>query len=699
MLEVCSRHSPLYPNRWSKRSTVPRDRKALLKKKRVTLRKISSVKLPDQLEKLHSLYNKLGAIELGLGESFRKQHKKEEDTALDKIKENPKAFYSYANRTKNVRTNVGPLRDKSGTLQSDPGIMASLLQDQYCRAFSSPNPQPDTDLPQQVMKSITEIEITPQLVTDAIKDLSTGAAPGPDKFPALLLKNCCGELSPKLAELWTTSFESGEIASIFKRQTVVPIYKGGNKGEPANYRPVSLTSHLIKVMERIVRRQLMDYVEEANLIPSVQHGFRSGRSCLTQLVQHVEDIMSDLEQGANADVIYIDLSKAFDKVDHRRLLEKLKKYGVGGKLLKWLSAFLLDRTQTVVIDGTSSPPRKVASGVPQGTVLAPLLFLLYLADLPSYISQSYLKLFADDSKLHKTIKTTADRQLLLEDLQRVYEWANTNSMELNSGKFQLIQHGKLEDLKLPYTLPSGEVLTADQLVKDLGIFIDPNFTWKDHITTIIKRANSMAAWVLRTFASRKPEHMLLLYKTYIRPHLEYCSPLWSPTTDKLGEIRRLEAVQRSFTAKIAGLGELNYWERLDKLGLYSIQRRHERYKILTIWKMYVNATPRPKGIVFAESSRYGPTAVRQRGTSKSSGINTLIHNKFTSTGISLFSKLPANVKYHFTIDKVKAALDLYLKHIPDLPPLANYKAPNNNRIIDWLEQGADMKSYLPAGNN
>ena len=198
------------------------------------------------------------------------------------------------------------------------------------------------------------------------------------------------------------------------------------------------------------------------------------------------------------------------------------------------------------------------SGVPQGTVLGPVLFILYINDITQVIKHSYIKIFADDSKLVKSIKSMSDRELLEIDLKAVIKWADNNKMQLNRLKFQLLQHGRDDNLKMSYNIDTDVKVEKSKDVKDLGVTISENLSYETHVLNLTNAAKKQASWILRLFKSREPEVVLLLYKTYVRCKLEYASPLWSPYTVKL--ISKLEAIQRTVTSKIAGMENLNYWE-------------------------------------------------------------------------------------------------------------------------------------------
>jgi hypothetical protein len=282
--------------------------------------------------------------------------------------------------------------------------------------------------------------------------------------------------------IWRDSLDTGLIPNELKRATIIPIHKGDSRALPKNYRPISLTSHIIKIFERILRTHLVNFLEDNNIMNSNQHGFRAGRSCLSQLIAHYDYIIDCLEEGLNVDVVYLDFAKAFDKVDHGVLLHKLRTMGVGDKVGIWLHSFLSDRTQSVLVNGFLSEQCKVISSVPQGTVLGPILFLAHIADIDSGLS-SRVSSFADDTRISRQISSIIDFELLLFDLQKAYEWQQINNMMLNEKKFETLRYGKNKDIKLNtnYLTPTGQHIESKKKVKDLGVIMNDTANFSDHI--------------------------------------------------------------------------------------------------------------------------------------------------------------------------------------------------------------------------
>ena len=447
--------------------------------------------------------------------------------AIKKIKKNAKVLYSYGNRTCTIKDPIGPLHDSDGNPQNDPQVMANLLQHQYSKVFSDPNAiNSDThDEPPGEIPTIDDIYFSEEDICNAIKDMSYHSATGPDKFSAEILKECKEQLCTPLKNLWRMSLEQSDIPIKYLQQIIVPIYKKGDRSLPSNYRPISLTSHVTKIFERVLRKKLVYHTEDNNLLSNQQHGFRYKRNCLTQLLHHVNDILQSLENDANAYVIYLDFSKAFDKVDHKLLLHKLSKMGIRGTVLSCMTTFLSNRTQQVLVNGVKSHQVPVISGVPQGTVLGPLLFIIYINDITKVVKYCRIRMFADDSKLQHTICSLEDRERLQEDLNAIIDWSRNNNMELNESKFELLHFGYNEELKDAYKLPSGTSIKSRSTVQDLGINISNNLSWRNHYYSIIKEAKKYARLILRTFSSRSKNIILLLYDSFVRSRLEYSCPL------------------------------------------------------------------------------------------------------------------------------------------------------------------------------
>ena len=487
---------------------------------------------------------------------------------------------------------------------------------------------------------------------------------------------------------------TGIVPEFYKTGYVSPLFKKGSRCDAANYRPVTLTSHVVKIYERVVRKHMVQHLEANNLLSDKQHGFRSNRSCLTQLLDHFDDILEGFTLGKDTDSIYLDFEKAFDKVDLELLMLKLTKYGFHTKILRWIQAFLSCRQQVVVVNGVHSDSAMVLSGVPQGSVLGPLLFILFINDLEMVVSSSRVSFFADDTRVSKLIDCTEDCLLLQSDLDSVLEWSRKNNMKLHEKKFELLNHlhnkkGYWTDLDLPffmetllYKVSSEDTLYPVNCVRDLGVMVSSDLSWSAHIANMVIKARSTLSWVFSVFKTRERTAMTTLYKSLVRSLLEYCCPLWDPV--KVTEIQLLEGVQRTFTSRIGNMENLNYWERLSSLKLMSLQRRRERYIILMMWKILHNVVPNCCDIQFTETSRYGTRAIIPSLSRLSSLSNqTLYDNSFAVRGPKLWNTLPESVKAAVSFDSFKISLSKFLDLIPDEPPVAGYSCSWSNSLVDY----------------
>ena len=295
--------------------------------------------------------------------------------------------------------------------------------------------------------SLSSITIDPSIVVEKLASLKTGKAPGPDGWPAEVFKQCADQLCVPLSILFNKSLESSVLPDDWKIGYITPIYKKGNKTKVDNYRPVCLTSIVIKIFESIIKDTLSNYLSDNNLLSPNQHGFVPRRSCCTQLLHALNDWTLSLDECLSTDVVYFDFSKAFDSVPHTRLLLKLQAYGINGQLLSWFKSFLMGRRQCVKINGVLSSWIQVSSGVPQGSILGPLLFSLYVNELPSLVS-SQLLMFADDIKLYRTIRSSEDCLVLQNDINILLDWSKRWLLSFNILKW-MYRHKPLS-LKCKY---------------------------------------------------------------------------------------------------------------------------------------------------------------------------------------------------------------------------------------------------------
>ena len=421
---------------------------------------------------------------------------------------------------------------------------------------------------------------------DQLSRVDINKGPGPDGIPSIFLRQCAFSLSRPLWLLFNESLSTGIFPNVWKCSYVVPIYKNcGDKCDVTQYRPISLQPHFSKVFESIVNEYLNLFFK--NIITTRQHGFLSGRSVDTNLMVYVDYLSRALERGVGVDAVYTDFSKAFDKVDHCLLLNKLYNYG---DMLNWLSSYLKGRTQIVKIKNCYlSQPLDVTSGVPQGAHLAPLLFNIFINDITSCFHYSEFLLYADDLKIYSALDHELSVSQLQEDLNRLCVWCEKNKMIINIDKCSSIQFTRSILLKEnKYVLNNLEIDNVN-IIKDLGILFDKKITFNDHVVAICNKAFKMLGFIRRhTRDFNNVQVIKVLYTSLVRSHVETGAPIWSPNYQLYANM--IERVQKKFIRYCAfklgmSLDRVDYNDLCARLGLETLDHRRIKMDALFVYKL------------------------------------------------------------------------------------------------------------------
>jgi hypothetical protein len=521
------------------------------------------------------------ALEKKLKKSIRRAKRKQERELIKKDDRNGKRFTEYVKTKTKARTGIGPLRNQDGTTTDNSSEMANILNSFFTSVFTRENL---TNIPTKDCEAntiLTDIVITQQKVEASIDRLKKDSAPGPDQIRPRLLKELKKQVSKPLSIIFRKSLDRGEVPKEWKKAKVVPIYKKGSKGDPGNYRPVSLTSVPCKLLENIIKEEVMDHLLTQDLINDSQHGFLPGRSCATNLTIFLDAATKIIDEGKSAYIFYLDFAKAFDKVPHRRLMVKVRAKGIDGKVSRWLEEWLQGRTQTVVVNGEESEESKVESGVPQGTIMGPPLFTIFIDDIDDFIRLIELLIkFADDNKGLKIIESLQDKDRLQQTLDSLCEWAEKWSMQFNVSKCKIMHIGRSNPGHKYYMY--GEELKEVEEETDVGILIHRSMKPSRQCEKAAQTAGAVLRLIQRNFHYRDRHVYLRLYKQYVRPHLEFSSPVWSPWTAE--DINKIENVQRRAVGMIAGLKGRSYEERCAEVGLQTLQERRQEQDMALAYK-------------------------------------------------------------------------------------------------------------------
>ena len=517
----------------------------------------------------------------------RKQY---ESSINNNLKDNPKLFWSYikskthdVHQIKQLYSNP---TDITSELVYDDAEKAEVLNNYFSSVFIK-EPHFNHDSNCDSLPTTDNVHISIDETRNYLKKINPNKSCGPDDIHPRILSECYSELSLPFCLMFMKSMEECNIPSQWKEAKVVAIYKKGDKKEAGNYRPVSLTSVPCKLLEKFIRNHLMDYMVENNLISSKQFGFVEKRSTNLQLLNVLKDWCDCLENKNSIDCIYLDFRKAFDTVPHERLLHKLQKYNINKDLIIWIKNFLSGRRQRVEINRKLSEWKPVLSGIPQGSVLGPFLFLLYINDLPDSV-KSNIYLFADDTKIFREIKDNADQVLLQEDLDVVMKWSKLWLLDFNTDKCVYMQIGNqklVNDYYLSFDEKKNSLKLVDE-VKDLGILFDNELKFENHISGKINKANSIIGIIRRSYRYLNITNFIPLYKAMVRSYFDYASSITCPI--KKEYIKSIEDVQRRATKLVPEIKHLSYEKRLMELNLPTLVYRRLRGDMIELYKITHN---------------------------------------------------------------------------------------------------------------
>ena len=401
------------------------------------------------------------------------------------------------------------------------------------------------------------------------------------------------------------------------------------------------------------------------LFSNAQYGFLAGKSCVSQLIDVLDDWTTYLDLQDNVDVVYTDFMKAFDKVPHNRLLVKLRSYGICGDILKWIECFLFNRQQRVVVEGQYSDWAPICSGVPQGSVLGPILFLVYINDLPNYVSGCQAKIFADDTKLYKRIITVQDCEVLQKDIDNIFKWSEKWQLRFHPDKCQVLRLGQTIP-QFHYSMQnydgSRQLLNTVTAEKDLGIMIDKDLNFRLHTSLLVAKANSTLGIIRRTFRYLDRNSFLLLYKAMVRPIIEYGIPAWTPLY--LKEVDEIEAVQRRATKIIPGFSDLSYEERLRSLELPTLAYRRLRGDMIYVYKFMTGAIKTDHTLFtrakVTSTRGHSFKLIKQRVNSRQR------QTFFTQRVVTNWNSLPHDVVNSPSLNCFKSRLDVHWNSFPGL---------------------------------
>ena len=585
---------------------------------------------------------------------------------------NSQSFWKYLKRRLNKkRSNQLAICDQSvdancSTLISDPVQVAKLFNDFFATVFCTNNDQLSSAAIQNIVAYYSghmqnePSPITGREIIDAISKLKSSYTKDNDSLSNMFYR-LSGHVTVKfLSRIFNLMFYSGIFPDIWKTARIIPLFKKGNVNIVSNYRPISILSCTSKIFEIIIKNRMLDYLEEHNLIVNEQHGFRKGASTTSNLLLFTHTIANAFMDNNEVHAVFIDYLKAFDKVQHNFLLQKMACLGINIMYINMICDYLSNRQQIVCIDGKFSNTISCKSGVPQGSVLGPFLFSIFINDVVHSVKHSNILLFADDLKLFKVISKEnrlSDINKFQQDLNEIYNWSVTMCLPINVSKSNWLiftnNHKKATSANTNITyMCNSESLSQVDNVKDLGVLFDKRISFNEHINYSVLKAQKISAVINKLFSFSKVDTKVRMFNTFIRPQLEYASQVWSPSKKSL--INKIEKLQRNYTRKLEPSLKLDYEQRLNRINALSLSMRRDYLDMCYLYKIWYSECK----LINLDSLllNKGSSTRNYMNITPKYNANSTVYKEFSRRAIIIWNSLPVNIRKLPTLTAFKVKM-------------------------------------------
>ena len=640
---------------------TPEVKSAIRRNSRVYRKWVQRGRIPADHDKVREIQNSTNKLICKAKRSYYEKL----GTKLSDPQIGHKSFWTAFKRITNKKklTNIPPIFDNNTyvtNFQQKTKIFNDYFADQ-CKIHDN-----GSALPEFIYKtnaSISHININVDQIVDIIQKYSSKKAHGCDEMSVAMLQLCASEVAIPLTLIFQKCLISGTFPNLWKSANVQPIHKKDDRQLKSNYRPISLLPICGKILEKIIFDQVYSFLNENKLISKHQSGFRPGDSTIYQLISITSNIYDSFEKYDETRALFLDISKAFDKVWHKGLIFKLKCNGISGSLLNFFENYLHNRQQRVVLNGTTSDWKNVTAGVPQGSVLGPLLFLVYINDLTDNIS-SHMRLFADDSSLFTRVEgVDQTHEKLVKDLQTItnwaYQWKMVFNPDLTKQAIEVIFSVKKNKPNHPELIFNGIPVSREDHTKHLGVFLDSGLNFSKHIREAVMKATKGISLLkyLSKYVSRKV--LDLSYKLYVRPHLDYGDVIYH--NQRADMMILIEQVQYKAALIVSGCWQGTSREKLyDELGWESLSVRRWSRRMTLFYKILNRMTP-PYLLDHIPEHRVINVSLRNNVLRPPLSRTDRYDNSFFPFCINNWNKLDDTIKFLPSVSQFKSNLNKFVR--------------------------------------